>query len=148
MVNFYYYPDEITCRAKKNFEGIVQRLIQEHDDRQSYDFEWLEYYKREDLFAEIDPNVAGGKVLPKNRESKFREELERRKNEYTVHEPYKIYTATWNVNLNQPVDDLCLREWLANTEDPPDIYAIGFQEINMSADTIIFSETKPDLIWV
>ena len=54
----------------------------------------------------------------------------------------------WNVNLNQPTDDICLREWLANSEDPPDIYAVGFQEINMSADTIIFSETKPDLGWV
>lgn len=148
MVNYYFYPDEITSRAKSNFEATLQKLIQEHDEQKSYNFEWLEYYRREDLLVDIDPNVAGGRVLPKNRESKFREELERRKNEYTVHEPYKIYTATWNVNLNQPTDDLCLKEWLANTEDPPDIYAIGFQEINMSADTIIFSETKPDLGWV
>lgn len=60
----------------------------------------------------------------------------------------RIYCGTWNVNLNIPKEELCLREWLATTEDAPDIYAIGFQEIDMSADTIIFGETKPDYGWV
>ena len=96
MVNFYYYPDEITCRSKSNFEATLTRLIQEHDDKEINDFQWIEHYKREDLLtlADIDPNVAGGKVLPKNREAKFRDELNRRKHEYTVNEPYKIYTAS------------------------------------------------------
>lgn len=65
-----------------------------------------------------------------------------------MYEPYKIYCCTWNVNLQLPGDDLSLRELLATTEDAPDIYAIGLQEIDMSADTILRSETKPDYNWV
>lgn len=43
---------------------------------------------------------------------------------------------------------MSLREWLATTEDAPDIYAIGLQEIDMSAETIFRGETKPDYNWI
>lgn len=46
-------------------------------------FGWLSYYKREDLFA-IDRHFADGSATPKNRESKFKEELEKRRHEYTT----------------------------------------------------------------
>lgn len=62
-------------------------MFAEYEADQS-NFKWLDYYKRVDL-TEIDPNIAVGRAPPKNRESKFREELERRKREYTTHEPYK-----------------------------------------------------------
>lgn len=52
------------------------------------------------------------------------------------------------MNLNQPLDELSLRELLYTTSDPPDLYAIGLQEIDMSAETIIKSETKPDYNWI
>lgn len=74
--------------------------------------------------------------------------MERRKPEYTLYEPYKIFCATWNVNLNQPADDLNLRDLLSKSGDPPDIYAVGLQEIDMSAETIIKSETRPDYNWI
>lgn len=74
--------------------------------------------------------------------------MDRRKAEYTLFEPYKIYCTTWNVNLQVPDDELNLRELLATTEDSPDIYAVGLQEIDMSADTILRSETKPDYNWI
>lgn len=93
-------------------------------------------------------NIALNKLPPKNRESKFKEELERRKPEYTIHEPYKIYCGTWNVNVNSPSEELSLREWLATTDDAPDIYAIGLQEIDMSPETIFRGETRPDYNWV
>lgn len=41
-----------------------------------------------------------------------------------------------------------LREWLATTNDAPDIYAIGLQEIDMSAETIFRGETRPDYNWI
>ena len=121
---------------------ILEYSIEKHGD-----FEWLEAYKSSDL-TDIDLNIALNKFPPKNRESKFREELERRKPEYTIHEPYKIYCGTWNVNLNPPGEDLSLREWLATTEDAPDIYAIGLQEIDMSPETILRGETRPDYNWI
>lgn len=51
-------------------------------------FDWLEIYKRADMM-DINPQISNNKLPPKNRESKFREELDRRKPEYTMHEPYK-----------------------------------------------------------
>lgn len=126
---------------------MTSHPILEYSTEKHGDFEWLEAYKSSDL-TDIDLNIALNKLPPKNRESKFREELERRKPEYTIHEPYKIYCGTWNVNLNSPGEDLNLREWLATTEDAPDIYAIGLQEIDMSPETIFRGETRPDYNWI
>lgn len=122
-------------------------MLLEYSSEKHGDFEWMEAYKSSDL-TDIDPNIANNKQPPKNRESKFKEELERRKPEYTIHEPYKIYCATWNVNLNAPSNELSLREWLATTEDAPDIYAVGLQEIDMSPETIFRGETRPDYNWI
>jgi inositol polyphosphate 5-phosphatase INPP5B/F len=52
------------------------------------------------------------------------------------------------VNLQIPAEELSLREWLATSEDAPDIYAIGLQEIDMSAETIFRGETRPDYNWI
>lgn len=98
--------------------------------------------------SEIDVNIALNKYPPKNRESKFKEELERRKPEYTFYEPYKIYCATWNVNNRTPNGDFCLKSWLNNSNDAPDIYAIGLQEIDMSPETIVRSENRIDYNWI
>ena len=78
---------------------------------------------------------------------KFREELDKRRHEYIIHEPYKVYCATWNVN-GQPPGSISLNEWLSTIEDPPDIYAVGFQEIDLSAEKIIRNETRIDRAWV
>lgn len=58
-----------------------------------------------------------------------------------------IYTATWNVN-GRPCADISLKPWLAATDQPPDIYAIAFQELDLSPKAITFSESRPDPIWM
>jgi inositol polyphosphate 5-phosphatase INPP5B/F len=45
-------------------------------------------------------------------------------------------------------DDIVLNEWLANSETAPDIYAVGFQEIDMSPQCILTHEQRPDRVWV
>lgn len=65
-----------------------------------------------------------------------------------THEPYKIFCGTWNVNLSTPKVNLDLSSWLLLGTDAPDIYAIGFQEINMSPDRILLSESRPDQPWI
>ena len=47
-----------------------------------------------------------------------------------------------------PDDDLSLRELLATTEDAPDIYAVGLQEIDMKPSTIIKGESVADYSWI
>lgn len=58
-----------------------------------------------------------------------------------------IYTATWNVN-GRPCGDTELKNWLSATENPPDIYAVAFQELDLSPRAITFSENRPDPIWM
>lgn len=89
QILYYYYPDSDTCASKDSFERLLRRLIQEYSPDKHGDFEWVEAYKSDDL-AYIDISTANNKQPPKNRESKFKEELERRQPEYTIHEPYKV----------------------------------------------------------
>lgn len=62
-------------------------------------------------------------------------------------EPYKIYCVTWNVNQACP-NNIELSELLSKTSDPPDLYVIGLQEIDMKPSTIIKGETSPDYSWI
>lgn len=60
---------------------------------------------------------------------------------------FSIYTATWNVN-GRPCGDISLKAWLSATEEPPDIYAIAFQELDLSPKTFAMSENRPDPNWM
>lgn len=60
---------------------------------------------------------------------------------------FSIFTATWNVN-GRPCGDIELKAWLSATESPPDIYAVAFQELDLSPKAITLSESRPDPIWM
>lgn len=145
---FYYYPYGTLCTT--TFESFLGDLraaelhYQEH--AQNLEYGWLEQYRRVDQTA-INPSIADGRLTLTKRESKFQEELERREDEYMTYLPLNIYIATWNVNGQSP-GDVRLNEWLNANEGVPDIYAIGFQELDLSAKAFTVSETKPDPIWI
>lgn len=145
---YYYYPYSTHCST--TFEAFLSDIraaevnYQEHAER--LDFAWLEQYRRVDQAA-IHPRIADGRTTLTKRESKFQEELERREDEYMTYLPLNIYVATWNVNGQAP-GDIRLNEWLNATDQPPDIYAIAFQELDLSAKAFTVSETKPDSVWI
>lgn len=144
---FFYSPtpDQIgSLQAfRSTFEQIKSQFVPSAGN-----FEWLMYYQgNKDDAIVIDRNVAMGTAKPQTREEKFSEELRRRKSEYTFTNQYKIFCGTFNVNCILP-NDIYLKEWLSVVAEPPDIYAIAFQEIDMKPDTIIFSETRPDRQWI
>lgn len=60
---------------------------------------------------------------------------------------FSIYTATWNVNSKSP-GDVDLRPWLSALSRPPDIYAIGIQELDLSAKAIALNKNEPDRVWM
>lgn len=60
----------------------------------------------------------------------------------------RIYVGTWNVGGRFPPSDLDIEEWLA-TEEPAEIYVIGFQEIvPLNAGNIFGAEdNRPVAVW-
>lgn len=126
-------------KVKRNFIFMIISA-----SSQCPDYKWLQHYRRED-FSAINQSIAQGQSKLAERDIKFREELARRAPEYTVIKDYRVCIATWNVN-EAPVD-VDLFEWLAVGDTAPDIYAIAFQELDMSTRAITMSETRPDSNW-
>lgn len=128
-------------------EAVTRTATVDNTNANSSDrFDWLKAYQYDDQ-SQIDRNIADGTVTLQRRESKFREELKRREYEYIVYKDFKIFTATWNVN-GRPCDDIDLKDWLAVTNDPPDIYAVAFQELDLSPLTVARGDNRPDPIWM
>lgn len=60
-------------------------------------FQWLDAYQRDDDLLAIDRSIADGSVTLKKRESKFREELEKREHEYIIFKKYRWVRLFFNL---------------------------------------------------
>ncbi|XP_055954801.1 type II inositol 1,4,5-trisphosphate 5-phosphatase [Patella vulgata] len=79
------------------------------------------------------------------REEFVRGYMKKREDEYTNLTPLKIFCGTWNVNGQSPTEPLT--KWLCYDAEPPDIYAIGFQELDLSNQAYIFTDSTKDAEW-
>jgi phosphatidylinositol-bisphosphatase len=70
--------------------------------------------------------------------------LRQQESDFSTFESMKIYVGTWNVNGKSPTEDI--GPWLLQKQDDmPDIFALGFQEADMSTEAYIISDNlKPD----
>lgn len=57
-----------------------------------------------------------------------------------------IFIGTWNVN-GQPPNGIKLNEWLSYDKTPPDVYAIGFQELDLTKEAFLFNDTPREEEW-
>ncbi|XP_060063309.1 inositol polyphosphate 5-phosphatase OCRL-like [Ylistrum balloti] len=82
------------------------------------------------------------------RENIVRHLMNQREEEFTHKETLKVFCGTWNVNGQSPVTGPSLRKWLDVDKECPDIFAIGFQELDLSNQAYIFSDSAKETEWL
>ncbi|GAM18525.1 hypothetical protein SAMD00019534_017000, partial [Acytostelium subglobosum LB1] len=72
--------------------------------------------------------------------------LKEREPEFTKKESMVMFLGTWNVNGKKPTESL--DQWLGGANPmAPDIYAIGFQELDLTAEALLLGDTTRALPW-
>eukprot|EP00041_Stephanoeca_diplocostata_P026893 m.733280 g.733280 ORF g.733280 m.733280 type:complete len:217 (-) comp23070_c0_seq12:138-788(-) len=84
------------------------------------------------------------------------QQLKTRLNEYTFTSDITVCAGTFNVNGRKPVDtaadgssvSVSLDDWLVqNLVDEPDVYAIGFQELDLSKENFLLNNSSYEDMW-
>ncbi|XP_068085502.1 type II inositol 1,4,5-trisphosphate 5-phosphatase isoform X3 [Anabrus simplex] len=90
-------------------------------------------------------SIAKGATPIAARESVIRYQMAMKEHHYTYTQVLRIFIGTWNVNGQPPT--IPLHDWLAQDPEPPDIYAIGFQELDLSKEAFLFNDTPREEEW-
>jgi phosphatidylinositol-bisphosphatase len=91
-------------------------------------------------------DIAMGGMTPiAARESVVRYQMSTKEEQFTEIQHFTVYCATWNVNGQSPKGSV--REWLSKCDEPPDLYAIGFQELDLSKEAFLFTESVKEDEW-
>lgn len=90
-------------------------------------------------------SIASGAALIAARETVIRYQMSMLENDYTFKQSLSVFVGTWNVNGQPP--SVGLADWLACDIEPPDIYAIGFQELDLSKEAFLFNDTPREEEW-
>ena len=95
---------------------------------------------RQDIAMGVTPIAA--------RESVIRYQMSMKEEHFVHLETFTVFVGTWNVNGQAPAG--LLTPWLVPDgplEPPPDIYAVGFQELDLSKEAFVFNESPREEEW-
>ncbi|KJE90099.1 inositol 5-phosphatase 4, variant 24 [Capsaspora owczarzaki ATCC 30864] len=86
-------------------------------------------------------------TLKSVKEEWIAKQLEIKKSEFTEPRTLTLLCGSWNVNGRTPKENLA--PWLIPNEHPelPDVYAVGFQELDLSAEAFVFNESNREAMW-
>ncbi|KAK2854754.1 hypothetical protein Q7C36_006623 [Tachysurus vachellii] len=73
-------------------------------------------------------------------------ELLKKEETYTYIEDFNFFLGTYNVNGQTPKESL--RMWLGSTAQAPDLYCVGFQELDLSKEAFFFNDTPKEQEWM
>ena len=95
--------------------------------------------------AEERPKMKGGApTVP--REEITKHLMETKEHEFTEVQHFTVCAATWNVNGKSP-PPVPVVEWLATDIEPPDIYAVGFQELDLATEAHFTATSNKEEEW-
>lgn len=79
------------------------------------------------------------------RDTMVRSHLLQKEGEYTYIQNFRFFVGTYNVNGQSPKE--CLRPWLSSDTKAPDVYCVGFQELDLSKEAFFFHDTPKEEEW-
>ncbi|XP_058712562.1 type II inositol 1,4,5-trisphosphate 5-phosphatase isoform X2 [Poecile atricapillus] len=79
------------------------------------------------------------------RDTIVKSQLVQREDSYTNIQNYRVFVGTYNVNGQSPTESL--QPWLRCDAEPPDIYCVGFQELDLTKEAFFFNDTPKEEEW-
>ncbi|XP_021410419.1 type II inositol 1,4,5-trisphosphate 5-phosphatase isoform X2 [Lonchura striata] len=79
------------------------------------------------------------------RDTIVKSQLVQKEDSYTHIQNYRVFVGTYNVNGQSPTESL--QPWLRCDAEPPDIYCVGFQELDLTKEAFFFNDTPKEEEW-
>lgn len=143
------FASEVICATELSADTVDFAWIEQYNCNKTYlsTFGKIAVSMENDTstFYDFSDTQSESSGMSSNRDSRLKYELTLKENEYTEEHIFTVFVGTWNVNGQLP--STFLHPWLCCDEDPPDLYAIGLQEVDLSKEAFLFNDSQREHLW-